>query len=170
MKTSDVKFKIDLKKLETGKPVSIGKELYAKKLADSIEIYETKPLEITPEDKESLSKALKTYDKVYKMVCDEIPPIWRFVDSLKVKYCENCHKDIDILGSWECNDLYKKDKATCELSFLRHHLWSWHAEDFPFPDETYEWMKEEFRKRLRLRASKREETEVDSEKKGNVNG
>ena len=130
MKKSDVKFKIDLKKLETGKPVWIGKDLYAKTLTDSIEIYEIKPLEITPEEKESISEALKTHDKIKEIICEKIPPILLLIDSLTEKYCENCLGGID-----ECYERYHDKTAICELSYLRFHNKSYVDEWYDFKED-----------------------------------
>lgn len=127
------KFKIDLKKLETGEPVWIDKNLYAKKLADSIEIYEIKPGEITSEDKESISDAVKALDKLHETCLEVLDPIYEKLvpmvhlnRSLIGKYCEDC------LNEGRCEEI------ECELSKLTYHPMSDFSDLFEFPEEEEE--------------------------------
>ena len=157
------KFKIDLKSLEVKGSVWIDKDLYAKKLTDSIEIYEIKPLELTSEDKESISEALKKYDKLDDIICEKISPIILFIHSLEEKYCINCPKnESDIIGEIGCHDLYVENKATCELSYLRWNDRSfadgWHG----LTREIYNMLEDAEQRvdqRMRLKAELKEEEE-----------
>ena len=112
------KFQIDLKKLETGEPVQICKDLYARKLTDSIEIYGIRPVEFTPKEDESISKAVRVGDWLYELLNwlsellkEKLVPIEFLANSLYEKYCENC---------LECDE----SSDACELWYLRGHICS----------------------------------------------
>lgn len=114
-------FTIDAEKLETRKWVKIKKDIYAKKIADSIEIYEIKPVVITPEDRESISKAINTLDHCkdeLELPKKELGNLIRLRWDLYYKYCKNCADGVTCLWEDECEfaDLWRHSLRRGEFS------------------------------------------------------